>query len=409
MLISGFMIGFNNDLSKIFCNLFMSEESKDRQDELIKSSESKKIEVILPENEDISYEALREIDFEHSIRISLEKLSGYDDSRLLGIYPEYAFNNGGEETGEPLIVKSVAELREGVVSMRDPVKTIAIVNQATGRVDSGVIMIVYDDLPPGSTVETARKRWADFYRDNRTHMHGPPGTTLSESLSKIGTEEYREAAIQEAKFEGLNTLRGLRGDRVIAIREVFNNSLHIYSVAESRRLIENMENIDNDLARGRDFRFRIEEYDKAEEFVAQERMELSLRDIRGREDMLKEISQYGDDTMLTWIHPNELVNLGTGKFMIMQDIAADLRRRIKSADHDELDWFSHAGGIEVVATGEVNMDDVAAKLQEGVRVFHKAVQGVINKVSSDANRRLQSGGLDDGNVIDAGKEPEKLS
>lgn len=341
--------------------------NKPAADKTIKEGE------IIFQEESGGHEAEREADFERCIRISLEKLAGYSDSQLLAVYSEH--NRPDEiDSRNALIVKNVAELRENIIKMRDVEKAVIQADKMFGRFDPEIIMIAYDDLPPGNTTETAKKRWVDFYDNVGRRQNSPEYysakdslSKLRESLSMIGTPGYREAEMDKAIFEGLNKLRGLRGDRIIAIRDLLNESLYIYSVAELRQLIEDMRNRNNILTHGNSFEFAIEEYDKAEKYLEREQMEDSLRDMGSKRHLLKKIAQYSDDTLLVWVHPNEMVNLSSGDFMCMQDSAADLRRRIQNADHQELDWFNHAGGINVIVSAKPEPgDDIETIIQKNL-------------------------------------------
>ncbi|OGE80779.1 MAG: hypothetical protein A3H72_01535 [Candidatus Doudnabacteria bacterium RIFCSPLOWO2_02_FULL_48_8] len=351
-----------------------------RESSLVSTRPSQTGELV-SEEKAISYQERRELKFQEKIAISLEKLAGYEDSQLLAVYPEYAFNGQTTESGGPLEVLTVAEIREKIIQMRDPQKNFSGARPGIGAGPEQII-IVYDDLPPLTQTEDAKARWRDFYSRTREGK---------ELFTPEGDRRY----IERLKFEALNELRGLRDDRRIAIRSIYDEELHIIAVGELRELVLDMENPENKLTHGQAFDFWIEEYYEPEQYVQRERADLALRDIRQREHLLAELAEYSDDKLLTWVYPNESRNFSTGQHVIMQDLAGDLRKRINQADHDELDWFSHAGGIRVIAVGEVDLGLIEQKIRQAEQNFQVLLQQVIR----EANQRQVKPRKDSG-IID---------
>ncbi|MFA6193795.1 MAG: hypothetical protein WC726_02970 [Parcubacteria group bacterium] len=339
---------------------------------------------ILPSQEEIASSEDGPERVERKIRISLEKLSGYPDDQLLAVYPEYAFNRSDIQKGEPLVVMSVAEIRARVLAMSNS-QTNSAGEWVGGELYPQGIIIVYDDLPPGTTSEKARKRWVEFHRHIRERKNEDDG----DFLSSITTPEYRSAIIEEAKFSGLNELRGLREDHVIAIRLIHDDHLFTVTVGELRRAIETMEDPTNEVSFGGELRFFIDAYEHSELFVERARTEVTIRDAGVRNEYLQLVASYADDELITWVHPNELHDFATGRKMIMQNTAGALRRRLREADHHELEWFAHAGGLRIVAIGDVDLETLGREFHEAEAVFHDAVEEIVDRMSDEREVRVR--------------------
>ena len=365
-----------------------------------------KVEII-PKEEHLPYDEIIERDFELRIRVSLEKLSGYEDSRLLAIYPEYAFNVGRVQTGEPLRVMTVAEIREKVLNMRDPQKNLTG-EWLPGRASPQAINIVYDDLVPGTSIDEVRERWQTFYKGIDERRFGTEGNPYA----KIGTPENHEATIEESTFEGLNRLRGLKDDHILAIRDSFDYSLRVLTVAELRAAIQDMGNPDNELTHGFEFPVMIEVYDHTNEYASLEQIKLSLEDVSQKEYYLGLVEKYPDDELVTWRMPKDIDISDPGKGrgrMLRQDTAANMRQMIREASHDGLRFWSDLGGIQIVATGEVDFEQLQRQFEANAEAFQMAIQAVVDKVNARVAGEVTAGRLDDGTVIDVGQPKKKLS
>ena len=95
--------------------------------------------------------------------------------------------------------------------------------------------------------------------------------------------------------------------------------------------------------------------------------------------------------------------------MLRQDTAANMRQMIREASHDGLRFWSDLGGIQIVATGEVDFEQLQRQFEANAEAFQMAIQAVVDKVNARVAGEVTAGRLDDGTVIDVGQPKKKLS
>lgn len=176
------------------------------------------------------------------------------------------------------------------------------------------------------------------------------------------TNEIREKQFDELIASGLKKIGDLDDSQMVVISD-YVGSKEI-KIKDLKNLITTMKDSGNILSLGEPYSFILVDTN-VDNFRTEETKEIESK----KEFYLFQLSQYADDQLLTYVHPNHVINPLTGIQEIYQKKAGELRELVNNMDGFLIDKLSHAGGIEIISSDPEAYSEIINRRKK--QKFHK--------------------------------------